>query len=95
MFNFIFSLSVNPSCVSLNVCCNPSFLAATLNKGLLLLLLLLLLQTNLFRNVLQVFLDRIHKIWDSLHPVILPTGTYLHSGLMASVINTWPFGPLP
>ena len=33
MFNFIFSLSVNPSCVCLNVCRNQAFLAAKSNKG--------------------------------------------------------------
>jgi len=33
MFNFIFSLSVNPSCVCLNICYNPAFLATKSNNG--------------------------------------------------------------
>ena len=37
VFNFIFSLSIKPSCVCLNVCCNPAFLAAKSNKGYIIL----------------------------------------------------------
>ena len=41
MFNFIFSSSVNPSNVCLNVCCTPAFLAAKSNEGYIIIIIII------------------------------------------------------